>query len=387
MVVGAGPAGSYLAHRLAKLGYKVIVFERRLKVGDAVCCTGIVGKECIDRFPISDTAILAQESSARFFSPMGKSLRLAKGTVQAYVIDRAASDYALAQEAQEEGAEYLLSTRVEDIALVDDRVRVGVEYQGKTSNFEGKMVIISNGFGSPLPQRLGLGQISDFVLGAHAEVSVGEVEEVEVYFGQEVAPGFFAWLVPTSPGKALAGLLSRRSPDFCLRNLLSRLVVQGKIASAEVGSTYGGIPLTPLPKTSRERVIVVGDAAGQVKPTTGGGIYYGLLCADIAADTVHEALRADDLSAKRLGRYEKDWKGMLARELQIGYWARRLYERLSDRQIERIFDIIQSNNIHEVLLQSQDFSFDWHGDSILKALRHKPLRQAIWAMTKAFFPF
>jgi len=373
MVVGAGPAGSYLAYRLAKLGHRVIVFEQRPKVGDAVCCTGIVGKECFDRFPIANNAILTQASSAKFFSPSGKLLSLRKETVQAYVIDRAAFDGALSRRAQDEGADYLLSARVDDIALAGHCVRAEVAYGGRMTNFDAKVVVISSGFGVSLPKRLGLGKIGDFVLGAQAEVDAKGLDEVEVYFGQSIAPGFFAWLVPTSSGKALAGLLTRRSPGWYLKNLLSRLFVEGKIASPEAEPTYGGIPLTPLRKTYRERLVVVGDAAGHVKPTTGGGIYYGLLCADMAADTVHEALCADDLSAKRLARYERAWKRMLARELQIGYLARRLYEKLSDSQIERIFDLIHSNNIHEELLQSPDFSFDWHGDSVLRALRHKTL--------------
>jgi digeranylgeranylglycerophospholipid reductase len=224
-----------------------------------------------------------------------------------------------------------------------------------------------------LPQRLGLGKISDFVLGAQAEVEVEDLKEVEVYFGQEIAPGFFGWLVPTSDGKALAGLLSRRSPGSYLKNLIASLLAQGKIASNETRIVYGGIPLSPLPKTYRERVVVVGDAAGQVKPTTGGGVYYGLLCADIAADVIHDALKEDNFSAKRLARYEKGWKAKLSRELEIGYWARKTYEKLGDRQIENIFDIIQANNVHESILQSPDFSFDWHGNSILRALKDEPL--------------
>jgi len=77
-----------------------------------------------------------------------------------------------------------------------------------------------------------------------------------------------------------------------LKNLISSLIAQGKITSAETKITYGGIPLNPLPKTYRERMIAVGDAAGQVKPTTGGGIYYGLLCADMAAEVIHGAYEA-----------------------------------------------------------------------------------------------
>ena len=371
--MGAGPIGSYIAYRLAKLGYKVLVFERRPMVGDAACCTGIISKECFDRFPIVNSAVLTKSSSAKFFSPSGKCLRLSKDTVQAYVVDRVAFDRALAEKAQEEGVEYLFSARVEGITSRDNCVRANVESKGETRDFEGRMAVISSGFGASLPQKLGLGKISDFILGAQAEVKVGDLEEVEVYLGQEIAPGFFGWLVPTSAGKALAGLLSRRSPGSYLKNLLSSLLAQGKIASTETKIIYGGIPLSPLPKTYRERVVVVGDAAGQVKPTTGGGIYYGLLCADIAAEVIHDALRADDCSGKRLAYYERGWKEKLARELQIGYWARKTYERLDDRQIENIFDIIQANNIHEAILQSPDFSFDWHGDSILRALKNEPL--------------
>ncbi|HXZ94601.1 MAG TPA: NAD(P)/FAD-dependent oxidoreductase, partial [Dehalococcoidia bacterium] len=337
VIVGAGPVGSYVAYRLAKLGYKVTVLERRARIGDTVCCTGIIGKECFDQFPIVNNGVLTEYSSAKFFSPSGKCLSLSRDTVQAYVVDRAAFDRALAQKAQEQGVDYLLSARVHDIILGDNFVRVVVEYGDETRNFDGRMAVISSGFGTSLPQRLGLGKITDFVLGAQAEVNVKGVEGVEVYFGQETAPGFFGWLVPTVAGKALAGLLSRRSPGSYLRNFLSSLLARGKIASTETNITYGGIPLNPRPKTCWERIVVVGDAAGQVKPTTGGGIYYGLLCADIAAEVMHAALRSGDFSAKRMSYYERDWRKKLSRELQIGYWARKTYERLDDRQIENIF--------------------------------------------------
>jgi flavin-dependent dehydrogenase len=115
-------------------------------------------------------------------------------------------------------------------------------------------------------------------------------------------------------------------------------------------------------------VLVVGDAAGQVKPTSGGGLYYGLLCADMAAATLHQALAEDDLSARRLAGYERDWKRRLGWELRIGYWARRLFERLSDKQLDRIFNLIKANGIDEALLKAEDLSFDWHGKAILRLL-------------------
>lgn len=387
IVVGAGPVGSFLAHRLATLGHKVAVFERRPGFGDNVCCTGIIGKECFDRFPVAKNGMLYEASSAKFFTPSGRCLRLSKETVQAYVVDRAEFDRALVERARDAGARYFLSSIVEDISRLNDRVRAQVKWGGEAGSFESKLVVISAGFGVSLPQKLGLGKIPDFVLGAQAEVCVDRLDEVEVYFGQAIAPGFFAWLVPTSPGKALVGLLSRRSPGSHLKNFISTLLAQKKIISTDGKITYGGIPLKPLPRTYSERLIVVGDAAGQVKPTTGGGIYYGFLCADIAAEVISDALNAGDFSARRLSSYEVRWKKKLLRELQIGYWARQIYEKLNDRQIEHIFDIIQTNNIHETLLRSPEFSFDWHSDSILRALKDNSLRKAVRPGTGALRHF
>ncbi len=161
---------------------------------------------------------------------------------------------------------------------------------------------------------------------------------------------------------------------------MSSLASEGKIASGEVEFSYGGIPLRPLAKTFGERVIAVGDVAGQVKPTTGGGIYYGLLCADMAASTLHRALESNGLSARGLAGYERRWKGKLGRELRIGYWARKLYERLSDGQVDRVFDIITSNGIDEALLKAEGLSFDWHGEVMLRLLRERAVSKVMGVM-------
>jgi len=206
-----------------------------------------------------------------------------------------------------------------------------------------------------------LGRIGDSVIGVQAEVEATGIDEIEVYCGQEVAPAFFAWLVPTLPGRALVGLLSRHDPGFYLKELLSTLLAEGKIASAEVGLSYGGISLKPLPRTYSDRLVVVGTAAGQVKPTTGGGIYFGLLCADMAAGSLHRALEADTLSAIDLAGYQRQWWRKLGSELRTGYRARRFYERLSDWQIDVLFDIIRFSGIDQALCKTDDLTFDWHG--------------------------
>lgn len=386
IVVGAGPVGNFIAYRLAKLGYKVLVIEKQSRIGEAVCCTGIVGKECYDRFPVARDAILYEVHSARLFSPSGRALELRKDTAQAYVVNRARFDDALAQIAQGEGAEFLLSARVDEMVSVDDGIRVKARCNGVTTSFEGRVAVLSNGFGGSLPKKTGVGRTGDFVLGAQVEVNTNGVHEVECYFGQSIAPGFFAWLVPTASDKALVGLLTRRNPGLYLEKLLSQLTYQGRVSTTNATINYGGIPLLPLKKTYGERLVVAGDAAGHAKPTTGGGIFFGLLCADIAADTVNEALDANNFSARKLSQYETKWRNLLGKELQVGYLARRIYENLNDSQIERIFDLIQSYGIHEELLEAPDFSFDWHSRHVITALRHRILGKTIQSITKFKLP-
>jgi len=366
-VAGAGVAGSYIAYRLAGLGYKVAVLEEYERIGEPVQCTGIIGAECFERFPFFEGTILGTASSAKLFSPSGKEIRLRRDSVQAYIIDRAAFDQRLAEKARGQGAQYHLGNRVKNIVVLDDGVRMETEEQ---ETFKSKTAVIATGFGTKIPQKLGLGSIDDIIMGAQVEVDIDGANEIEVYFDQKLAPGFFAWLVPTAEHKALVGLFSRKNTARHLEDLLSTLFRQNKIASPEATPTYGGVPLRPLKRTYMERVLVVGDAAGQVKPTTGGGVYYGLLCAEIAAETLDQALSTNDFSEKFFSGYEKAWRRKLGRELRIGHRARQLYEMLANWQIDIIFSIIESTGVHESLLRSPELSFDWHGDAIIKGLKY-----------------
>jgi geranylgeranyl reductase family protein len=343
------------------MGYGVVVVEQKERLEEPVCCTGIISRECVNTFSIEESTIFRWVNSARLFSPSGKLLRLWRPEPQAAVIDRVALNVALARRAQEQGAEYVLGSRVHSVQVRDDLIGIEAVRQRERSRFEARVAVIATGFSPRFTNDLGFGAVRDFVMGAQAEVEADGVDEVEVYCGQEIAPAFFGWLVPTSPQKALVGLMSRRTPVPYLEKLLSSLVAEGRIRSEQVNVRIGGVPLRPLPRTYGQRMLVVGTAAGQVKPTTAGGIYFGLLSADIAADNLRRALEADDLSARSLAGYEHDWRRKLGREMRLGYRARRFYERLSDRQLDRIFDIIKSSGIDEALLRSDGLTFDWHG--------------------------
>lgn len=369
IVVGAGPAGSYAAYELASLGYKVAVLEQKRAPGIDICCTGIISQECFDSFGIAPDVILAKANSAKFFAPSGKWLRLETEKVQAYVVDRASFDQAIAAKAQSQGADYFFSSRVGDIAIKRDGAQIKALCSGSREIFKARAVVLANGFNPELCQKLGMGRIAHFAIGAQAEVETNNIDEVEIYLSQQIAPGFFAWLVPIQRNKALVGVISPSRAKLHLEKLLVSSFCQGKVTK-ESEIRQSPIPLGPLPRTYGDRVLVVGDAAGQVKPSTGGGIYFGHLGAQMAAEVLSQGLASDDLTAAYLSRYHKEWQAKIGKELSIGYRARQLYAKLDDRRIEQIFHVIDSEGMAESWLKSPDFSFDWHGNLIIAALRH-----------------
>jgi geranylgeranyl reductase family protein len=383
-IIGGGPVGSHIARRLADAGCGVIVLEKKKRLGEPICCTGIISQNCFDTFSIDDSLILRKANSAKIFSPTGRLIHLYRHENQACVIDRSVFNLSMAERAKAAGAEYLFNNTVEDIELGSDQIVVKTSSNGKALKHKARVAVIATGFGSMLVQRLGLGEYSDIVVGAQIEVGITSINEIEVYMGNKIAPGFFAWLVPTSSQKALVGLLSRHNPKEYLRKLLSSLESKGKIVNDGGRIDCRGITVKPPARTYGQRLIVVGDAAGQVKPTTGGGIYFGLLSAEIAASKLITALKKNDLSAKRLSSYQREWKKKLGRELRICYWARGLYERLSDEQIDRIFDITIEDGIHKALLNMEDLSFDWNSKAILKFASQRALAKPLKVMRIPF---
>ena len=369
IIVGAGPAGGYIAYELASLGHDVAVFEEKSAPGLNACCTGIISTECFQSLDLGTDGILTRVNSAKFFSPSGRCLRFQTENVQAYVVNRLSLDKAITSKAQSQGAQYFFSSPVINIIPGKNSIQAETLCFGAREIFSARAVILANGFRPKLPRKLGLGKIKNFLVGAQAEIEAENVDEFEVYFGQEIAPSAFAWLVPTSTNKAYIGLLATSQAKRHLQKFLNNLACQGRITNREVEIEQKAIPIGTLARSYGDRVLVIGDAAGQVKPTTGGGIYFGHLGARIAAKVLDEALSSDNLTAGQLSSYQKQWKAKIGKELSRGYWARWAYAKLSDRQIEGIFNILDSGGMAEVLLNSSNFPFDWHSRLILSVLR------------------
>ena len=282
IIIGAGIVGCYAAGALAQLGYDVCVLEKNVEAGSKSSCAGIISGECLDLFPTGRGAVQFEAHSAKVFSPSGQYIRIERNSPQAYVMDRPSLDRSMALQALENGACLHFSTLVTSIKVNSQFAEVHATCLNKPVVFNARIVLVAGGAGTTLTRDAGLGQIHEFAQGAQAEVACKDLAEVVIYSGAAVAPGFFSWLVPAGKSHAKAGLLCRGNPRPYITALLSRLEQQGRITMKKHDIKYGTVPLKPLGKTYGERLLVVGDAAGQVKPTTGGGIYFGTLCAGMA---------------------------------------------------------------------------------------------------------
>jgi flavin-dependent dehydrogenase len=156
-----------------------------------------------------------------------------------------------------------------------------------------------------------------------------------------------------------------------LKKFLSELQADGHIDSMDPPIRSWVIPISPLKRTYSERVLAVGDAAGQTKPTTGGGIFYGLLCAEAAAETALRAFQKGEFGLSVMRGYERAWRNKVGGEIKTGALFRRLAEKLSDSEIDDLFRIVHSDGILASI--SRNARFDWHRDVISFVLRHPSL--------------
>lgn len=381
LIIGGGPAGLYAACCLARAGRSVAVFEEHPEIGSPVHCTGLVATECFTRFDLPLQATRTALRSARMHSPGGRVLSLASEKDETVVLDRLAFDQALAGQARAAGAEIVLGHRVEALRRLRRSLVVRtVSSDGVERLVRGRLGILATGASYGLHRGLGLQVPDRFVRGAQVEVEFEQTSEVEVYFGNEVAPESFAWVVPFTRQRvtmAKIGLLSSRDPGRYLDRFLRSPQVASRVRSGCI-SPYlrRPVPVWPLAETFADRLLVIGDAAGLVKPTTGGGVYYSLLSAELAATTISEALEAEDGSARFLSRYQAAWRSALGSEIRTGALFRTFASQLSDAQIDEAFQLVSRESMSRLIRDHA--SFNWHKGIILALWRSAGVRGFLW---------
>jgi geranylgeranyl reductase family protein len=379
-IVGGGPGGLHAAYRLARSGFSVMVFEEHAAAGDPVHCTGVLAAEAFEEFDLPRSSFLNELTTVQFFGPSGDSIEYSTPQTEAIVIDRGAFDLALSRRAESAGAVVRLGDRITDVRVTHDEVRLTTASGTHTT---AGACILACGANYALQKRLGLGMPVMHLQSAQIEVPAAEPGHVEVHFGNDVAPKGFAWVVPVVRGHrtfARIGLMCERDARDYFDRFLARIGPRWKTGTP---TCLGGgirprikmLPLGPIARTYGTRLLAVGDAAGLVKATTGGGIYYSVLSGALAAETLVEAFRQGDLSAASLSVYEERWRAQLSDEFSAQMSLRRIANRLSDNEIDDLFELARTDGVMPIVRKTA--RFNKHRELILSLLSHPPARRVL----------
>lgn len=366
IIVGAGPVGSYTAYLLAREGLDVGIFEKNPGIGRDVNCTGIISAECLRKFDMPEGVVSRPINSIKAIAPSGISVTYHAASPLAHVVNRGLFDNEMNQMAVREGVTTYLNSKVEEVDTADSAFRIKLNAGGREDEFSARVGVIATGFETHSFHKM-FKKPTNFLYGIQTDVTMEDTRDVEVYFGEKVAPGSFAWVVPMNGNSAKIGLIAKRNPAELLKTFLRNPHIGRRISSSGNNMRCSPIPQKRIPKSYGERLLVVGEAAGQVKTTTGGGIYFGFLCAEIAAQTIVRAFKRGEYSEKALREYEALWRKRLDPELRAGVMIRNIFSKLSDHQIDFLIDLANRDGLMPVIDKA---SFDWHRDIISYLVRH-----------------
>ncbi len=337
VVVGGGPAGAVAARAAAQAGARVLVLERAPRRPPR--CTGLVGPRLLDLLSVPPTVVLCGIQTLRVHAPGGHTVEFSAPQPRGYVLDRSAFDRWLLERAADAGAEVRTP--------VGARGRTGRMLRTTRGPVGFEVLIGADGAMSAVRRWAELPPPAEILVGVQATVSAATLDPgaVEVHLGHAVAPGGFAWVVPTGEGEARVGLLTAARRDA--RTLLSGFLASHFPDSQERGCESGLVPIGPAPRTVKEGTLLVGDAAGQVKPLSGGGLLFSAVAARIAGEVAAQ-------NAHNPSSYETRWRKDIGDEIGFGLRARRAFLGLTDDQLDRVVACLDRPSIRRLVAAEGD---------------------------------
>ncbi|MGB3943439.1 MAG: NAD(P)/FAD-dependent oxidoreductase [Methanothrix sp.] len=364
VVVGAGPAGSMTAKAAAEAGLKVVMLEKRQEIGDPVRCAEGVSKASLKKLADPDPAwISAEVKGARIRAPDGTEIVISEdraGAEVGYVLERKVFDRALAQKAAEAGAKVMVKTRALGL-LWDEGVPTGVtaQFLGERFKIEAPLVIGADGVESKVGRWAGIDTAlkpKDIETCAQFLVQDGKIDDdyCEFCLGNQIAPGGYVWSFPKGRGIANVGIgvLGSKSdpgmPMRLLREFMKARFPDGKVLEV----VAGGVPVSgPIERTVADGVILVGDAARQSDPITGGGIINamnaGVMAGEIAADLVPKG----ELDSDSLRVYEKRWRETIGKHISRNFAVKEFFVDLTDDDLNQLVHSLDGIDVAEMNLR------------------------------------
>lgn len=389
VVVGAGPTGSTAARYAAMAGAKVLIIEEHASIGSPVECTGLLSTRAVSECDVrpEDDFVLNSVRGAFVHSPNGTCLPIDGKRTKAYVVSRKIFDRHLVSLAVDTGAELMLKGRVTGIQQKNGIQLISVIHMGKRMTVRSKVVIGADGIKSNVAKYTGLGKVDRILSGVQTEAlySSSDTDFVELFVGSQ-APGFFAWTVPVNERISRIGLAVEPGNEHNAMNYLRNIVnknehLAGNYTNNMLDLVVGGIPIGPLKRTYSDGVLIAGDAAGQVKPTSGGGVYTGAVCAKIAGQVAAEAVSEENFSANRLKEYESRWKAALDRELRTGMRIHDFMGGLTDKELDDLIGSMNNNAILEIITKYGDMD---HPSILIKKLLNPMNSRHLIGVFRAF---
>ncbi|MEM3442627.1 MAG: NAD(P)/FAD-dependent oxidoreductase [Candidatus Bathyarchaeia archaeon] len=380
IVVGGGPCGSFAAFHLAKNGVNVKVFEEHSEIGVPCHCTGHVSIKSLKNLglhPLPKGIIQNTFKGIKIHSPTRKEFAIRFSNPLTCVLNRTLFDKHIAKKAEEAGAHYYLSVHVESLIIEDNYVKgVIVKHKdGTKREIFSEIVIDAGGVHSKILRIVGLRTVQKnmVVNGVQAEVeNIKDVERdtVEVFLGRDFAPGFYAWIVPLQEDKAKVGLATKTGnpKEHLQKFMFKHPTASKKLQNAKIlHITFHPIPLGgPIPKAYSNGFLAVGDAASHVKPTTGGGLIFGMTCAGIAAKIAKEALDKGDFSAEFLGAYQKLCEKFFGFDMDVMLRLRRILNAMPDKNIDNTIEVYGRFGLEKIFGNVREI--DFQGRSLLNLL-------------------
>ncbi|MCK5474446.1 MAG: NAD(P)/FAD-dependent oxidoreductase [Candidatus Aenigmarchaeota archaeon] len=367
LVVGAGPAGTAVTKHIAKKGYKVLVVDSKENPGTPQKCSGLFSKNILHIAGLKKNEILCEIKGARIHSPSGEKINIRTKETQGYVVDRTIFDTRLLDEAKSAGAEIRTKTRFL-------KYENNIAYFSDSKPIFTKIIIGADGSNSIVAKNFGFPELEKKILGVinlYPEKPKDDI--VELYLSRKTAPGLFAWKIPRKDDVEFGIGADKNTMQYFNRFLLLQNVKKKPKAT-----TGGIIPLKWRDETVRRNCLLVGDAAGHTKATTGGGVVLSIRSAKIAAEAVCSALQKDDIAI--LSTYEIKWKKEIGRDLKYALLIRKFLNSLDDSEIDKLVAISSQNEVVAFLKENGDM--DYPTKMIFVAIK----RPKIWVPYMRFLP-